>query len=184
MIMSKKVIRWNYFLTGNLKYSLYFISYIIASFIYTYTVAGILYLCGLKGLDDGELILFFMIVVIFGPPVFGLFFVLKKLHYMKIKEDSTFIKSWSLSTFAKENNALMQIGEFQRFLGKSYHKCIFIKNDGSKIFVKFFPKLGELTADEISKRSENLRIGLTVSNKLYLYNSFEKITSWETIILN
>lgn len=103
---------------------------------------------------------------------------------MKIKGDSTFIKEWKLSDFANDNHAVMQIGEFQRFIGKSYHKCIFTKEDGSKIFVNFFPKLGELTASEISEREKELRIGLTVSNKLYLHSNEDITSSWETVILN
>lgn len=54
---------------------------------------------------------------------------------------------------------------------------------GKQIFIDFFPSMGELSANQISENKDSLRIGLTVSKKLYLYNGKENVESWDTVNL-
>lgn len=162
------------------KYILYFIGYIIAAFIYIVSFCAILDARGYRGDDIG---IVFVFAFVFVAPVIIGYFVVKKLHYMRTNDDRTFIKSWTLQEYIKDNNVTMQVGEFQTFWGKRYHKCIFTQNNGKQIFVKFFYSLVELSVNEISKRKTSLRIGLTVSKELYLYDDNESVDSWETVSL-
>lgn len=100
-------------------------------------------------------------------------------------EDSTkslFIENWSLIDFAREYGPRMQVGKFtNKDTGKSYQACVFIQRDGTQTYVNFFSELGELTPDEISKRKNELKVGFTASNKLYLHD--EDVNMWEDVKL-
>lgn len=76
----------------------------------------------------------------------------------------------------------MQVGTFTNgTTGEKYKACIFTQGDGTMTYVRFYSRLGELTPTEISKRKEELKVGVTVSNELYLHN--ENVEVWETINL-
>nr|DAT97109.1 MAG TPA: hypothetical protein [Crassvirales sp.] len=168
-----------------IKYILYFVGYVIAALIYIIATVNILDACGYKGNDDdgGIIVLTFVFTLVFILPIIIGYFVVKKLNYMRTNDDITFIKSWSLSEYIADNNTIMQIGEFQTFWGKRHHKCIFTQTNGKQIFIDFFPSMGELSANQISENKNSLRIGLTVSKKLYLYNGKENVESWDTVNL-
>lgn len=100
-----------------IKYILYFVGYVIAALIYIIATVNILDACGYKGNNDDEgiIVLTFVFTLVFILPIIIGYFVVKKLNYMRTNDDITFIKSWSLSEYIVDNNAIMQIGEFQTF---------------------------------------------------------------------
>lgn len=156
------------------KYLFYNISCILSAIIYVYTVLYVIYLCDLKGV--------FTFTITCISAFILLCIGLRKVHLLKKKNDTTFTKVWLLSNFISQYNYTMQVGEFQKFIGKPYHQCIFTKKDGTQLFVKFSPQLGELSPEEIIKRKDELVIGITISNKLYLHSSTD-YTSWTSVNL-
>lgn len=105
----------------------------------------------------------------------------KKFNLKREKENNIFIKDWTLIDFAKEFGPRMQVGEFYTISGKSYHKCVFTRPDGKQTYVGFFSQLGELTNQEISDRKNELKVGLTASQKYYLHDS--NVEMWEDVKL-
>lgn len=98
-----------------------------------------------------------------------------------IEENNTSIlQSWSLLEFVK-NYVKMQVGNFVNSnTGGEFKSCMFIKEDGSYDYVGFHSQLGELTPAEITKRKNDLKVGLTQSGKYVLY---DHIDDWEIVDL-
>lgn len=98
-----------------------------------------------------------------------------------IEENNTFIlQSWSLLEFVK-NYVKMQVGNFVNSnTGEEFKSCMFIKEDGSYDYVGFHSQLGELIPVEITKRKNDLKVGLTQSGKYVLY---DHIDDWEIVDL-
>ena len=98
-----------------------------------------------------------------------------------IEENNTSIlQSWSLLEFVK-NYVKMQVGNFVNSnTGEEFKSCMFIKEDGSYDYVGFHSQLGELTPAEITKRKNDLKVGLTQSGKYVLY---DHIDDWEIVDL-
>lgn len=98
-----------------------------------------------------------------------------------IEENNTSIlQSWPLLEFAK-NYVKMQVGNFVNSnTGEEFKSCMFLKKDGTYDYVGFHSQLGELTPIEISKRKEELKVGLTESGKYILY---DYINDWEIVDL-
>lgn len=98
-----------------------------------------------------------------------------------IEENNTSIlQSWSLLEFAK-NYVKMQVGTFVNSkTGEDFKSCMFLKKDGSYDYVGFHSQLGELTPAEISKRKNDLKVGLTQSGKYVLY---DHIDDWDIVDL-
>lgn len=98
-----------------------------------------------------------------------------------IEENNTSIlQSWSLIEFAK-NYVKMQVGDFVNSnTGKEFKSCMFLKEDGSYDYIGFHSQLGELTPTEITKRKNELKVGLTESGKYILY---DHINDWENVDL-
>lgn len=98
-----------------------------------------------------------------------------------IEENNTSIlQSWSLLEFAK-NYVKMQVGTFVNSkTGENFKSCMFLKKDGSYDYVGFHSQLGELTPAEISKRKNDLKVGLTQSGKYVLY---DHIDDWDIVDL-
>ena len=98
-----------------------------------------------------------------------------------IEENNTSIlQSWSLLEFVK-NYVKMQVGNFVNSnTGEEFKSCMFIKEDGSYGYVGFHSQLGELTPAEITKRKNDLKVGLTQSGKYVLY---DHIDDWEIVDL-
>ena len=72
-------------------------------------------------------------------------------------EDSP--KRWTLLDFARQFGPKMQVGNFvNNETGEEFKSCIFTKPDGTRTFVAFSSKMGELTPKEIS----------AMQNKLYV----------------
>lgn len=165
----------------NIKYLFYIIGCIAVSIIYMFITSYILYLCDFRGADDGIRTLLFMITITFLPPIFWNYFILKRIYNIRKANNKVYIKVWSLSNFILEHNYTMQVGKFQKIFGKSYYQCIFTKDNDTNIFVKFSPKIGYLSPDEIEKRKEELIIGITLSKKYYLDTCNEDFSSWMSI---
>ena len=63
------------------------------------------------------------------------------------------VDSWPLIEFAREHGK-MQVGEFaNKETGEVFKSCIFTKPDGTRTFVAFSVKLGELTPRQIAASS-------------------------------
>lgn len=88
------------------------------------------------------------------------------------EEEITFIKEWHLLSFVKENGGKMCVANCtNKTTGNVFKACII--SDGSKenrIYVSFYPELGELTPQEISSRKNELYIGKTEKGNYYLYS--------------
>lgn len=67
-------------------------------------------------------------------------------------------KSWSLLEFAKTHGK-MQVGDFvNRETGEEFKACIFTKPDGTRTFVAFAAKMGELTPKQIAEMKNELQV--------------------------
>lgn len=159
------------------KYIYYTIGYIILGLLYECIYIEITNNIG----TENSFIVLLLYTLLFLPLFLGYFFC-KKLKNIYQNENSTFIQSWTLIDFAREFGPKMQVGVFYSISGKPYHKCVFIKPDGTKTYVNFFSQLGELTSQEISKRKEELSVGLNIFNKYYLCD--KKVNKCESIDLN
>lgn len=157
------------------KYKFHIIGYIALSLVYEWvTIVTDVYDLPIPHNFFGSIIAYSFVLF---PFILG-YFLYKR--YIK-EENKIFMKNWSLSDFTKEYGPKMQIGRFTKITGKSYHRCIFTKENGTQTFVDFFPSLGELSATEISERKKELKVGLTVSKKFFLHNGNVEI--WENIQL-
>lgn len=74
------------------------------------------------------------------------------------KETIGIINSWSLLAFAKEHGK-MQVGDFaNKDTGEVFKACIFTKPDGTRTFVAFAAKMGELTPKQIAEMKNELQV--------------------------
>lgn len=72
---------------------------------------------------------------------------------------STIVNSFSLIAFAKARGPKMQVGEFTNSQsGDKFKTCIFTNVEGSRCFVAFSTKLGELTPQEIATKKNDLQV--------------------------
>ena len=106
---------------------------------------------------------------------------------------------WPLLTFARQHGK-MQVGEFvNKETGELFKSCIFTKADGTRTFVAFSTKMGELTPKEIVAMKEeliveqdedgnyslcrnNYRESVNLDNEEYKRNIETRLISKETII--
>ena len=66
--------------------------------------------------------------------------------------------SWSLRGFARSHGK-MQVGNFTNSeTGDKFKSCIFTDSEGSRCFVAFSSKLGELTPSQIAARKDRLQV--------------------------
>ena len=66
------------------------------------------------------------------------------------------INTWSLLAFAKAHGK-MQVGDFQnKETGEMFKACVFTQPNGTRVFVAFSSKLGELTPKEIVAMKDEL----------------------------
>ena len=92
----------------------------------------------------------------------------------------TIINSWPLLTFAKEHGK-MQVGDFQnKETGEMFKACIFTQPDGTRVFVAFSSKLGELTPKEIAAMKDELVVVQLESGN---YSLCKRDTTWEDVDL-
>lgn len=109
----------------------------------------------------------------------------KKAHSSDEKDNNEnllFIENWTLIDFAKKWGPEMKAGTcVNEKTGKYYKSCVFTQKDGTKTYVSFFHKLGELTASEILLRKDELKVGLTKNGKYYLHNG--NVKAWENVDL-
>ena len=92
-------------------------------------------------------------------------------------------QSWSLMEFAKAHGK-MQVGEFKdKETGAIFKACIFTNpNDGTRTFVAFSTKLGELTPKEIAAQKNELYVAQLKSGNFSLYK--KRNNDWENVVLD
>ena len=74
------------------------------------------------------------------------------------KENIGIKNSWSLLAFAKKHGK-MQVGDFaNKDTGEVFKACIFTKPDGTRTFVAFAAKMGELTPKQIAEMKNELQV--------------------------
>ena len=102
-----------------------------------------------------------------------------------IKEEKKKIgikNAWSLLAFAKEYGK-MQVGEFaNKDTGDVFKACIFTKPDGTRTFVAFAAKLGELTPKQIATMKDELQVVQLESGNYSLCKVGS--SSWENVGLS
>lgn len=77
----------------------------------------------------------------------------------------------------------MQIGDFvNKEDGRAFKSCIFTDSKGTRTFVSFSSKLGELTPREIKQRKEALQVVQLESGNYSLCNQGEN--TWEDVDLD
>lgn len=82
----------------------------------------------------------------------------KKERAFPAKEKVSSRSTWSLTAFSKQFEK-MQVGAFtNKETGEVFHSCVFTKEDGTKTFVSFSSKLGELTTEEIEDMKDDLYV--------------------------
>lgn len=118
------------------------------------------------------------------------YFVWKHFFYVTPDEDEVltydekllFIENWSLVDFTKKYGPKVALGTCtNKTTGEQYKACSFTQEDGTRTYVSFFSKLGELTASEILERKEDLKVGITKEGKYYLHNG--NVKAWEDVDL-
>ena len=68
------------------------------------------------------------------------------------------VNTWSLLDFAKAHGK-MQVGDFvNKETGEEFKSCIFTRHDGTRTFVVFSTKLGELTPKQIVDMKNELQV--------------------------
>lgn len=89
--------------------------------------------------------------------------------------------SYSLMAFAHMKGK-MQVGEFKnKETGEQFKSCIFTDNNGSRTFVAFSSKLGELTPAEIAAQKDQLQVVLLESGNYSLCRQGQN--NWEEVDL-
>lgn len=89
--------------------------------------------------------------------------------------------SWSLLAFAKMKGK-MQVGNFVNSeTGEEFKSCVFTDQEGSRCFVAFSSKLGELTPAEISSRKNELQVVELESGNFSLCKQGEN--NWQDVEL-
>jgi hypothetical protein len=90
------------------------------------------------------------------------------------------VKTWGLTAFAKAHGK-MQVGEFQnKETGELFKACIFTQPDGTRVFVAFSSKSGELTPKEIAAMKDELVVVQLESGN---YSLCKRDTTWEDVDL-
>lgn len=90
-------------------------------------------------------------------------------------------KSWSLLAFAREHGK-MQVGSFaNRETGEAFKSCIFTAEDGSRCFVAFSSKMGELSPSQISAQKHDLQVVMLESGSYKLCHQGEN--NWQDVDL-
>lgn len=92
------------------------------------------------------------------------------------------LQSWSLVAFARTYGK-MQVGSFVNEDGTPFKSCIFTDANGTKKFVGFAQKLGELSPTEIASRKDELQIVVTETGKYKLCKKGNPGESWEDVDL-
>ena len=92
------------------------------------------------------------------------------------------VKTWPLLDFARAHGK-MQIGEFaNKETGEVFKSCIFTKPDGTRTFVAFAAKMGELTPQQIAAMKNELQVVQLESGNYSLCKI--GINSWNDVDLD
>ena len=102
---------------------------------------------------------------------------------VKERKETIGIKnSWSLLAFAKKHGK-MQVGDFvNRETGEEFKACIFTKPDGTRTFVAFASKMGELTPKQIAEMKNELQVVQLESGNYSLCKNDNN--DWEDVVLD
>lgn len=122
-------------------------------------------------------IVYIFILIILSLIIFYVFYN-KNAHNTTphpIDKKSTIVKAgpcvkryWTLTEFT-EKFGKMKVGNCTNHItGEVFKSCIFIK-DNKYTFVNFYSDIGVLTKEEIAKRKKELKVGLNINDKYYLY---------------
>lgn len=97
-------------------------------------------------------------------------------------QSSSIKNSWSLISFARQFGKLAT-GECTNHDTREVFKaCTFTKADGTRTFVSFSSKLGELTPREIAERQHSLQVVKLESGNYKLCNQGEN--TWQEVALD
>ena len=100
-------------------------------------------------------------------------------HFLSVGM-STIVSSCSLLGFASGRR--MQVGAFvNKETNETFRSCIFTNPDGSKCFVAFSSKLGELSPSEIVRMKNDLQVVTMDSGSHILCKQGEN--TWEDVAL-
>ncbi len=92
------------------------------------------------------------------------------------------VKTWPLLDFARAHGK-MQVGEFaNKETGEVFKSCIFTKPDGTRTFVAFAAKMGELTPQQIAAMKNELQVVQLESGNYSLCKIGNK--SWANVDLS
>lgn len=99
------------------------------------------------------------------------------------KDKKIFKECWLYTDFIKKFGNIKEIRTFiNSNTEKPFKSCIINTKDKSRLYLNFSSSLGELTLSEITKRKEELKVGLTPCGNYKLYD--DSIPEWETIDFN
>ena len=99
------------------------------------------------------------------------------------KDLKIFKECWLFTDFMKQHGKIIEIKEFtNNCTGKKFKTCIFKESNGNRQYLSFTTSLGELTIDEIYRKKNELKVGLTYRNNYKLFN--DSIEEWETVDFN
>lgn len=88
------------------------------------------------------------------------------------------VKTWNLISFAKTHGK-MQVGDFQnKETGEMFKSCIFTHPDGTRVFVAFSSRLGELSPKEIAAMKDELVVVQLESGN---YSLCKRDTNWDDL---
>ena len=97
-------------------------------------------------------------------------------------QSSSIKNSWSLISFARQFGKLSVGPCTNHETGEIFKACAFTKSDGTRTFVSFSSKLGELTPMEIAERQHNLQVVELESGNYKLCAQGE--SSWQDVELD
>ena len=93
---------------------------------------------------------------------------------------NAFIKTWSVVEFAKKNGKMQICKAPDKNNRESYLKCRFVKPN-STVYVTVSSRMQNITADEISKNKDRIKIGMLPNGKYVLFDFRWK--DWEEVNL-
>ena len=92
-----------------------------------------------------------------------------------------FVRTWSIVEFAKKHGTMQICQAPDKNNRESYLKCRFIKDSGVTTYATVSSRMQHITASEISKSKDRIKIGLLPNGKYVLFDFRWK--DWEDVNL-